>query len=102
MHDRTGGNYFIYPTLDLCRFVRRKVAVKMVVALRLLLLYVRAEGPSAVEHPHHRLVEDVLRRMHPGIVIFAHGLGTNGTDFPDTIQPPAVQFRFLDSELISL
>ncbi len=50
----------------------RQRPVKVVVALGFLLFNVGAERPSPVEHPHHGLVQDMLRRMHTRVVLFGH------------------------------
>ncbi len=44
--------------------------VEEIVAFALLALYMSVPRPRAAEHPHHRLVQNMLRRMHWRVFFF--------------------------------
>ena len=43
----------------------------MVIAFRFFLFDMRAKCTPAIEHPHHCLIQNMFRRMHPRIILFS-------------------------------
>lgn len=71
---RCDGQMPVDDGIDLCLdgrdlFVGR-ASGQLVVALALLSLDMSVARTRATEHPHHRLVEDMLGRMHRRILLF--------------------------------
>ena len=48
--------------------------VEEIVALALLALDMRIARPRTAKHPHHRLVQNMLRRMHRRVLVFVVGV----------------------------
>lgn len=63
--DRQGGRYhFIDLVLDGLDLLRSGALRQQIVAFALLPLDMGVARAGTAEHPHHRLVEDMFRRMH--------------------------------------
>ena len=58
----------IDPQVDLFNLPRSQVTVETEITFRFLLFDVRAERPTAIEHPDHRPDEDVFGGMHTWVV----------------------------------
>ena len=56
--------HLVHAALNLLHLLLRGTSIKQVVALALLLFYMGISRPRTAEHPHHRLVQYMLRRMH--------------------------------------
>jgi hypothetical protein len=71
-HRQVRPDHFIHLRHDPIDLLFRKRPVKVVITLRFFLLNVRAETTTATQKPDHRLIEDVFRRVHPGVDFLFH------------------------------
>ncbi len=68
-HGQVLRYHLVHPALNLLHLLLRGAGVEQVVALALLTLNMRIPRPRAAEHPDHRLVQYMLRRMHRRVLL---------------------------------